>query len=551
MLTVHQLSKSFNLKTLFTDVTFSVNPDDRIGLIGPNGCGKTTLLRLITGAESPTSGTVSYAPDLRIGYLAQGFEPDPQATVDSIIKTAVGSIDALEADLLHLAQALAENPGDTAVQQQYDAILARLSRADTGRAAQIIKALGLDAVDPNLPAGLLSGGQKTRLGLALTLLDDPQLLLLDEPTNHLDIGMLQWLEAWLAAFSGGMLLVSHDRAFLDQICNKILFLDPQKRQAREYAGNYSAYLAQWQLERDKQMAAYLDQIAEIKRIEQDIAQVRASASASEYASISPKKGGERMKEKGFKDYVRSSAKKKAKKAKAREAKLDRYLESDERVEKPARSWQMRLDLDTAVSLGRSVMHLENLTIGYIPESPLLHIEDFYVQSGQRIVLTGENGTGKTTLLRTIAGQIPPLVGEINLGPSVQLGYMSQEQELLDPALSPVETLRLHSSGSETEIRTFLHQFLFAGDEPLKANRLLSYGQRARLELALLVAQGCNFLLLDEPINHLDIPSREMFEQALLGFEGTTLSVVHDRYFIERFATEIWWLEDGVIRRELR
>ncbi len=551
MLTVHQLSKSYNLKTLFTGVTFSVNPGDRIGLIGPNGCGKTTLMRIIAAVERPSSGSITHSTGLRLGYLTQGFELDDQTTLGAVIQRAAGGFEALEDELLQLAQALVCQPDDHLLQQRYDAVLSRISYANEGEALQIMASLDLDTLDPDMPVTLLSGGQKTRLALALTLVNKPELLLLDEPTNHLDIEMLQWLEEWLAGFAGGVLLVSHDRVFLDNTCNKILFMDPQTQKVREYAGSYSDYLAQWQIERVAQMAAYEDQVSEINRIKRDIARTRETARASEYASISSRKGGGLMRQKGFKDYVRSSAKGVAKQAKARESKLERYLDSSERVEKPQHSWQMRLDMSAAEHLGRAVLRLEDFWAGYDTAVPLVQIERLFVQSGQRIVLTGPNGVGKTTLLRTIAGHIPPLRGEVWLGPSVQLGYMSQEQELLDPHLSPVETLRHAGGGPDTEIRSFLHYFLFEDDEPLKPNRLLSYGQRARLELALLVTQGCNFLLLDEPINHLDIPSREMFEQALVQFEGATLSVVHDRMFIERFATEIWWLEDGKISREWR
>jgi ATP-binding cassette subfamily F protein 3 len=474
---------------------------------------------------------------------------DEQATVGEIIGRASGSVAILETELVMLAQALANNPDDGGLQGQYDDLLQRISTADPGRVERILAGLGLDDVRKNLPVSRLSGGQKTRLNLALVLLDDPQVLLLDEPTNHLDISMLEWLEAWLADFSGGALIVSHDRTFLDRTVTRILSMDPQKREVREYAGNYSAYAEQVAQEREKQWATYNDQRQEIRRVKQDIARTRAQATKSEWEASSVRRGGEKMKLKGYKDYQQSIAKKVAQKSKARERKLERYLDSEERVERPLASRNMRLDFGMTAHLGRSVLNFVDLTVGYEEAHPLLSNLRLDVPPGARIVLTGANGSGKTTLLRTIAGRIRPLQGTVERGPSVKLGYMTQEQAGIDPQLSPLQTIR-PAFNNDTEARTFLAYFLFTGEEPLKSNEQLSYGQRARLELAQLVLDGCNVLLLDEPINHLDIPSRERFEQALESFEGTVIAVVHDRYFIERFASEVWWVEERGIRRGL-
>jgi ATP-binding cassette subfamily F protein 3 len=241
--------------------------------------------------------------------------------------------------------------------------------------------------------------------------------------------------------------------------------------------------------------------------------------------------------------VRRLAKKVAQKAKSREKKLDRYIASEDRVEKPLRSWQLKLDLDEAPHLGKDVLFLEDLAVGYPGHPPLLQQINQQAQAGERIILTGVNGSGKTTLLRTIAGQLVPRAGQVRLGQSVQLGYMAQEQELLDPTQTPLATIQQVAPLNETDARSFLHYFLFSGDDALRPNEQLSYGERARLALARLVASGCNFLLLDEPTNHLDIPSRTMFEEALSQFEGTILAVVHDRYFIEQFATKIWLVEN--------
>jgi ATP-binding cassette subfamily F protein 3 len=550
MLTVHQLAKSFALKTLFSQVTFSINPGDRVGLVGPNGCGKTTLLRIIADQETADAGHVARDPGVVIGYLPQGYESDPKDTLAQVVGRAAGDATILEAELVELSQALAQRPQDKSLQKAFDGLLQRIRQADTGRMATILAGLGLEELPPDTPVGRLSGGQKSRLNLALVLLGDPGLLLLDEPTNHLDIGMLEWLETWLESFNGSALIVSHDRTFLDQTVNRILAFEAKSNEVREFAGNYSDYQATVARERERQWSQYWDQQQEIRRVKQDIMRVKAQAVHTERQASSVRRGGEMMKLKGYKDYQQGIAKKVAKKAKARENKLERYLDSEERVNRPRRSRSMRLDFADIDHLGQSVITLADLGVGYQAGRPLLTGLRLTVAPGARIVLTGPNGSGKTSLLRTLAGQLPPLAGAVQCGPSVNLGYMAQEHDGLEAQFSPLQTIR-PAFENETAARTFLAYFLFTGDEPLLANSQLSYGQRSRLALAKLVAGGCNVLLLDEPINHLDIMSRDQFEAALDRFAGTVLAVVHDRFFIERFATEIWWVENKGIRRVLK
>ena len=403
--------------------------------MAPIGSGKSTLLRLLIGQEQPDSGSITLnPPSLRVGYLAQGFLPDETQTLGDLLHQTVGDPDELEDELGKLALALAENPEQETIQLAYDATLDKLSRADYGRIQPLLATFQLDHLDLALPVLSLSGGQKTRLALVLILLNEPQLLLLDEPTNHLDIGMLEWLEAWLANFNGGVLIVSHDRAFLDQTTTRILDLNPHTHTIREYAGNYSSYLQQYLTEQEKHLAAWKDQVYEIRRMKQDIQRTFEQARSVE-RSTTPRQPN-----------VRRLAKKVAQKAKSREKKLDRYLASDERVEKPLRSWQMKLDLDEAPHLGKDVLFLEDLAVGYPNHPPLLQNINQQAQAGERIILTGANGSGKTTLLRTIAGQLPPAAGQVRLGQSVNLGYMAQEQELLDPTLTPLAT---HSAGCAT------------------------------------------------------------------------------------------------------
>jgi len=554
MITVCALNKSYPLQTLFENVSFTLNASECVGLIGPNGCGKTTLLRILAGLEPATSGKVILNPATRIGYLPQGFEPDPALSLADLIGQAASSPAALETELAETAAALAQRPDDPALASSYDDLLRRIQNAQEGRAAHILAGLGLDAIDPTLPAGLLSGGQKTRLALALVLLKDPHLLLLDEPTNHLDIEMLEWLEDWLGHSPCAVLLVSHDRTFLDHCTTRILEMEPLHAaggicRVREFTGNYSQYLAQRQAEIDRQWATYHDQQAEIQRMKEDITRVKAQAQQTERQTRSVRLGGSEMGNKGVKDHLRAIAGKVAKKAKSREKKLERYLDSQERVERPQSESHIQMNFSATPHLGSRVISAENLDAGYDPGAPLLHHINLEVSAGRRIAITGPNGSGKTTLLRTLSGQIPPLGGRLHRGPTVRIGVMSQDQSSLDPGRSALDHILPYQT-NPTRARAFLASLLFQGDEPLKPASQLSYGQRARLMLALLVAQECNCLLLDEPVNHLDIPSRAMFEQALAGFSGAVLAVVHDRYFIERFAQEIWWVEKGSLNRQI-
>jgi ATP-binding cassette subfamily F protein 3 len=516
MLTAHHLYKSYNLDTILEDVSFSIGIGERVGLVGPNGCGKTTLLRILTGLDTPDQGHVSLMPDsLCIGYLPQSLEIDAHETVGQLLRS--------------------KDPESTTADE--DSLC--------GEWASFLAALDLDTLEENQPVATLSGGQKTRLSLALVLLRRPQLLLLDEPTNHLDIAMLEWIENWISRYPGAAMIVSHDRAFLDHTVTRILYLDPETHTLRHYKGNYSDYLDQYFAERKRQISVYNDQVEIIRRLKKDINRTKQQAARVEQTTT-PRQPG-----------VRRIAKKVARKAKSREKKLDRYVESDERLEKPAAGWQMKLEFGRAPGkgephhrLGKDVLSTWDLTVGYPGHPALLQNLNLQIQANRRIAFTGPNGSGKTTFLRTIAGQLLPLVGEIHLGASVRLGYMPQEQELLDPEMNAVDTLRSRSSLNETEARSFLHFFLFSGDDALRPARLLSHGERARLVLARLVVEGCNFLLLDEPINHLDIPSRTRFEQALTHFDGAILAVVHDRYFIENFATDYWLVEDKHVRHEI-
>jgi ATP-binding cassette subfamily F protein 3 len=539
MLQVSNISKRYGDDIILDGVSFVVNPGDRAGLIGPNGCGKTTLFRIIIGEERLDGGSVAFSPaGLRVAYLAQGLEYRPDDTIGDLLLDQ-SHRQQVEDEVARLAQAIATATGE---QQEslfaaYGAALAELEALGDEvvmhRAEAVLAGLDLGGLSLDTPVDILSGGQKTRLGLAQVLLSEPQLLLLDEPTNHLDIDALEWLEAWLGDFRGAALIISHDRAFLDHTVSRVLDLDLLEHKVDEYVGNYSAYIEAWEKKHEKQWMAYRDQIAEIERLKQDVQRTKGQAMRAEHASITVNE--------------RRLAKKVAKKAKAKEKRLERYLERDDLIERPGFTWQMKLEFEDVPQSGQDVLTLEDVAMGF--DGNLLFSDvNQVLRQGERVALIGANGAGKTTLLRLITGELSPTAGHVRLGSNVRLGYYAQEQETLDETSNAYETVRSVAPVGETETRSFLHYFLFSGDSVFIPIRDLSYGERARLTLAVLVAQGCNLLLLDEPINHLDIPSRERFEQAMRAYEGTVMAVVHDRYFIERFATGLWAVEGGSLRR---
>ncbi len=538
MLQVSNVSKSFGDHLLFEKVSFTVNAGERVGLIGPNGCGKTTLLKIVTREVEADSGSTWLSPgDLRAGYLAQALAYEPGQTVGQVLKDAVAGLAEAErqVEALSTRMVTAQGPALERLLADYGHALEAFERlggyGQQARAEAVLDGLDLRHVDQETPVEILSGGQKTRLGLARLLLSSPDLLLLDEPTNHLDIEALEWLEGYLQGFRGAVIIVSHDRALLDRTVSTILELDPLARTVHVYPGNYSDYIEAKEREREKHWAAYKEQQEFIAHLQ---------------STLAAKKGYARSIELGTIDFApRKIAKGIARKAVVQQRRLERLLESEERIERPGRTWQMKLEFLDTPSSGRDVLTLGGVSAGY-GEEVLLHDVDLTLRAGERIALVGANGSGKTTLARLIAGELQPLTGRVRLGAGVKLGYYAQEQEDLDPESTPYDTIRSVAAMDETEARTFLHYFLFGGDDAFVAVGSLSFGERARLALARLVAQGCNFLLLDEPVNHLDIPSRSRFEQAMTAFAGTVLAIVHDRYFIERFATGLWAIEGGTL-----
>ncbi|MCE1255640.1 MAG: ATP-binding cassette domain-containing protein [Anaerolineae bacterium] len=511
--------------------------------MGINGCGKSTLIRILTGLERPDSGLVSLtAPNVRLGYLPQGFDLFASLTVGDYLETVGGGYARLLERVEQLAARLAETPLDETVQADYAEVLEAMLLAgeSQSRMEEILPALGLDKIPRQQAAVTLSGGQKTRLALVGVLMTAPQVLLLDEPTNHLDIDMLNWLEDWLLKQSGAMLLVSHDRYFLERVTNGILDLDNQTHRIKFYEGNFSAYLAQKEAEVQRQWEQYEDQRVELKRLKRAADRMRSRARAGKTGKTN------RDNDKFMRGFFSDRSLETMRRAKTIEKRVEQ-LQSEDKIEKPRENWKLKMGFESTVASGRDVLVLQDLCVGY-GERRLIGSLTATIRYGERAVLMGCNGSGKTSLFKTILGEISPLAGEVRLGSRVQVGYMAQEEQQRFFKKDALNTLLHLSHYSETEARRFLSYYLFFGDDVFTPVESLSYGERARLSLACLVAQGCNFLMLDEPGNHLDIPSQMRFEAALATFEGTIFTISHDRYFIERFASEIWEINDGRVVR---
>ncbi|HEY9122486.1 MAG TPA: ABC-F family ATP-binding cassette domain-containing protein [Brevefilum sp.] len=547
MFTVQNLTKSYGLNPVLKKISFSLNQAERAALVGPNGCGKSTLMDIIAGVQKADSGHVAFTPsELRIGYLRQGISFDQGETIGAYLNRFASNLKECLERLETVCEALAASPDNGLLVNEYDRALQNLDRAQQmeGARLDILSGFQLEDIPQDNLIESLSGGQKVRLALAGVLLEGPHVLLLDEPTNHLDIEMRDWLREWVLSYQGGILLVSHDRAFLDAVIHKVIAFPPSGEGVREYPGNYSNYLEVREKEFEETLQAYNDQQDEIRRLKKAARSVRDLAK--------PHKGGKAdiKNTDGFSaGFFADRSLETTRRAKQLEKRVA-FLEGEGALDKPSHAWEMRMDFSDTPQSGKIVLQLDQLCIGYDGIALLPPISQTVIL-GQRIALAGPNGVGKTTLFKTLLKEIPPVGGTFTYGSGVYPGYLSQEQECLDPKLTVLETIQqIQGMGNHTEARSYLHRFLFKGDEVFQAVDTLSYGQRSRLMLALLVAQGCNFLLLDEPLNHLDLASQEAFESALSTFDGTILAIAHDRYFIDRFAQLVWVFSDDGIRVEL-
>ncbi|HEY0752906.1 MAG TPA: ABC-F family ATP-binding cassette domain-containing protein [Ktedonobacteraceae bacterium] len=524
VLNVIQLGKSFGAERIFANVSFKIDEHDRIGLIGPNGAGKSTLLNLLVGLEEGEEGTIARSRGLRVGYLTQHADFQPENTLREEMLTVFEHVREWERELGELAVRLAapEAQRDQRLHEQlltrYADLQHQLEHGDgytyENKVDQVLAGLGFTHAQQEASIMYLSGGQRTRAALGKLLLQEPDLLLMDEPTNHLDLEALEWLETYLGSWPGAMVIVAHDRYFLDKVVSRIIELAFER--IEEYPGNYTTYLKLREERLERRLREYEAQQAHIAHTEEFIRRYKA---------------GQRSRE-----------------ARGRQKLLDRL----ERVERPRDFAEMHFEFSSASNSGQTVLFTQKLVAGFaarqVGEEPTLlaRVADLELLRGDRIGLLGPNGAGKTTLLRTIIGEIAPLGGSVALGHNVRIGYYSQTHAGLNFEHTVIDEIRNISSLSEEGARGFLARFLFSGDDVFKSIGTLSGGERSRVALAKLTLQGSNFLILDEPTNHLDLQSRQFLEEVLGDFEGTLLFVSHDRYFVDSLATRVWVIEDGVL-----
>lgn len=502
------LGKSFGVRQVFSNVSFEIKEGDRVALVGPNGAGKSTLLKCILGIEELDEGQVVMSPVASIGYLQQDVNLG-DASLAEEIETAWEDVHALENKLQELTTYLETHEASESDLQRLDYLQNRLEWLGgydyEQKTKRIVYGLGFTDEDLYKPANAFSGGQKTRINLAKALVRSPDFLFLDEPTNHLDMEMLEWLEGYLSSYRGGILIVSHDRYFMNRIVTGVVELDHHK--ATTYRGNYSRYV----LQRDERLKAdsiaYEKQQEYIKKTEEYIDKYRAGI--------------------------------KSKMARGRQSQLNRL----ERLEAPIISHSLDFKFPPAAMSADKVLVLDHVSIGYDTNKPIIDDISLVVRRGESVALIGPNGVGKSTMVKSIVGELVPLNGHIDIGNRVQVGYFSQEHEELHDQWQVVDEIINNYNFTEEKARNVLGSFLFKGDDVFKLVGDLSGGERARLALLKLFLQGDNFLILDEPTNHLDVPTREIVERALQQFGGTCFIISHDRYFLDQVSTRTLVLED--------
>lgn len=510
LLQTNNVERRFGADVLFHNVNMQIDEHSRTALVGRNGAGKTTLLKMIAGITEPDEGKISKAHGLTIGYLAQDQGLDSQNNIWAELDSVFAPLHNLEQNIHTLEEQLASLDSTTDeyqhVVKQYDDLQTTFKERGgfeyASKMRGVLTGFGFGEDMYDLPINSLSGGQKTKLALAKILLQEPQLLILDEPTNHLDMNVLSWLEDYLRGYNGSVLVVSHDRYFLDRVVNQVYDLD--NRTLTHYTGNYSAFT--------KEKAAHLK--AAMKHYDQ---QQKKIAKLEDFVN---------------KNLVRAST---TKRAQARR----KQLEKMDRMERPTTDDRsIHFSFHSDKDSGNEVLEVEDLKVGY-DETVLAGPLNFQERKGQRIGIIGPNGIGKSTLLKTILNKLPAVSGQVKLGANLEIGYYDQEQQQLHPEKTVLdEVWDDHPEVPETDIRSLLGSFLFVGDDVFKTVKELSGGQKARLELTKLSFQPINFLILDEPTNHLDIDSREVLETAINEFTGTVLFVSHDRYFLNQVATDI-------------
>ncbi|WP_035767207.1 ABC-F family ATP-binding cassette domain-containing protein [Butyrivibrio sp. NC2002] len=518
ILSCHNLCKSFDGNDILKEISFHIEDNEKVAIVGINGAGKTTLLRMLIGELTPDDGTVTFSKGATFGYLAQNQNIDSAHSIYEELREMKRDVIDLEKNIRQ-----AEKDMDTLTGSELEALMEKYAQMNhefqlkNGYAWEsevigVAKGLGFSEEEFDKRISTLSGGQKTRVALGKLLLQSPDLIILDEPTNHLDMNSIKWLESYLMNYKGAVLIVSHDRYFLDRIAQKVIEID--NKGADIYTGNYTAYAKKREQIRAAKLKAYLNQQAEIKHQEEVIDKL--------------------------KQFNRGKS---IKRAESREKMLDKI----ERLEKPTEIRDdMRITLTPSCVSGMDVMHVDRIAKSFGNEHLFKNIS-FDIKRGEHVAIIGDNGTGKTTMLKIINNMETLDEGEITLGVKVHIGYYDQEHQVLHNEKTLFEELSdAYPSMNNTEIRNTLAAFLFTGDDVFKRIGDLSGGEKGRVSLAKLMLSDANFLILDEPTNHLDITSKEILEDAINNYEGTVLYVSHDRYFINKTASRILDLTHGSI-----
>ena len=505
------MEQRFGAAPIFSKVNFSIENNARIGLVGPNGAGKTTLLKIMTGRQEASQGEFTVNKGVELGYIAQEHDFDEEKSIWEEMLTVFQPLIDQGQQLEKLQYAIADHPEDEDLLRRLDQAQYNFEQAGgytyQAEIKSMLNGFNFPEATWNKQIASLSGGEKTRLSFVKLLLKKPPLLLLDEPTNYLDLDTLDWLEAFLKNYPGAILTVSHDQYFLDHLATQIFEL--QHGELTVFKGNYSQYLAQRELRDQQQEAAYEKQQEEIKREEEFIQ----------------------------KNIVRASTTKQAQSRR-------KALEKMELVDPPKHKSKVRIKFDSARPSGKEVLILKDLAVGY-PDKTMLKDISFQINKGDRVAIIGQNGIGKSTLLKTVMKQLPVKSGDIKYGASLDIGYYDQELQGLDYSKTVIDTIwDRHKDMNEKDIRSILASFLFTAKDIDKQVSQLSGGQRARLTLTVLSMEHNNFLLMDEPTNHLDLDAKEVLEKALADYDGTLLFVSHDRYFINKLANKIVVAKDG-------
>jgi ATP-binding cassette subfamily F protein 3 len=550
LITATGLAKSFGPDDIFSNITLSVPGHARIAIVGPNGIGKTTLLRILAGEEQPSAGTVNQARSLRIGYLPQEAAFESTHTLWDECLLPFAALRQQEAELSRLEAAMGDPDHGSQALERYGRLQAEFEHLGgytyLNRIEQVLTGLGFERVEFTFPLAHLSGGQRTRALLARLLLSDPDLLVLDEPTNHLDIQAVEWLEGYLSQWGGATLIVSHDRYFLDRVVDTIW--EMTRAGFEVYHGNYSAYLNQRQERWERRRQVFDEEKA---RLERDVEYIRKNISGQ---NVSQARGRLRRLHRtlhAVEQLGLEAAMGKPWGELSQDVSVTVSLMSVDEAQRRVRALkeptnrppELHLRLHSQQRSGEIVLRTHDLRVGY-PGNALFCAGDIELRRQECTALIGPNGAGKTTFLKTILEKIPPLEGEVALGASLQVGYFAQAHEDLHPErtlLQEIDSVAPHLLPGE--IRAYLARFLFSGDDVFKPVSVLSGGERGRLALAKLALAGANLLLLDEPTNHLDIPSQEILQQVLADYEGTILLVSHDRYLIDALATQIWEIDE--------